>query len=169
LLRDADGLAWELRGASVKTLTEDTLLGRSGSKTKTGKINPVAQAWANNFSARYVDLSLKDTIFGQLRNCMDLAVLAALVVKQDLSGKAGYPMPLWLDDVNLPAAEMVVPRTTDTQVSFARRATFWIVTASGGVQLSLDPIVSSTQSSNQLAPVRQQASRPPEAQNWWWD
>ena len=109
LLTDGKGLAWEIRRASVKALTEETFFGEQGSKAQTGKVNPVAQAWANNFTNKYDELSLKDTIFGQLRNCMDLAVLAALIVKQDLSGKAGYQLPLWLDDVNLPAAEMDCP------------------------------------------------------------
>jgi hypothetical protein len=169
LMTDADGLAWEIRGASVKALTEETLFGKSGSKSKATKVNPVAQAWANNFSSRYVDLALKDPIFAQLRNCMDLAVLAALVVKQDLTGKSGYHMPLWLNDVNLPVADLNVPRTTDTQVSLGRKANYWVVTASGGVQLELGPLVSSTQKSDQLAPAREQADRPADSQNWWWD
>jgi hypothetical protein len=169
LLTDAQGLAWEIRRASVKALTEETLFGEHGSKAQTGKVNPTAQAWANNFTNKYDELSLKDTIFGQLRNCMDLAVLAALIVKQDLSGKAGYQMPLWLDDVNLPATEMAAPHTTATQVSFSKRASNWIFTASGGVQLKLEQIVDRTQQGDQVEPARLQAKPPADAQPWWWD
>ncbi|HEY4761439.1 MAG TPA: DUF1598 domain-containing protein, partial [Thermoguttaceae bacterium] len=43
LLRDADGLAWELRGASVKTMTEEDFLTSTGSREHTGKANPMAQ------------------------------------------------------------------------------------------------------------------------------
>jgi hypothetical protein len=78
-------------------------------------------------------------------------------------------MPLWLNDVNLPVADLNVPRTTDTQVSLGRKANYWVVTASGGVQLELGPLVSSTQKSDQLAPAREQADRPADSQNWWWD
>jgi hypothetical protein len=169
LSTDADGLAWEIRRASVKALTAETFFGDPHSKGHPAKVNPVAQAWANSFTAHYDDLSLKDTIFGQLRNCMDMAVLAALVVKQDLGGKAGYQLPLWLDDVNLPAAEMVAPRTTETQVSFAKRGGHWIVTASGGVQLALDELVAHTQPSEKLGPVRDQAKPAGDIQHWWWD
>ncbi|HEY5314974.1 MAG TPA: DUF1598 domain-containing protein, partial [Pirellulales bacterium] len=169
LLTDAGGLAWEIRRASVKALTEETYLGDPASKAHATKINPVAQAWANNFTAHFDDLSLKDTIFGQLRNCMDLAVLGALVVKQDLCGKAGYQMPLWLDDVNLPTADMPTPRTTDTQVSFAKRGSHWIVTASGGVQLGLEQLVAHAQPSDKLDPVRERAKPAAEPQRWWWD
>ncbi|HEX3657986.1 MAG TPA: DUF1598 domain-containing protein [Pirellulales bacterium] len=169
LLTDDKGLAWEIRRASVKALTQDTLFGKEGSKTQTRTVNPMAQLWANNFTNKYDDLSVKDTVFGQLRNCMDLAVLAALIVKQDLGGLAGYQLPLWLDDVNLPVAEMNAPRTTSTQVSYARRANSWIVTASGGVELSVESVVSRTQHSDQVERVREQAKPAGDAEPWWWD
>ncbi|HEY5310964.1 MAG TPA: DUF1598 domain-containing protein [Pirellulales bacterium] len=169
LLVDGQGLAWEIGRASVKTLTEETVFGEQGSKTRSRKLNPAAQGWARNFTNKFDDLALKDTIFGQLRNCMDMAVLAALIVKQDLSGTADYQLPLWLDDVNLPAAEMIVPRTTDTQVSYTRRANNWIVTASGGVQLALEQLVSRTQQSAKVGLVREQAKAAADVQSWWWD
>ncbi|HEX4149524.1 MAG TPA: DUF1598 domain-containing protein [Pirellulales bacterium] len=169
LLTDAEGLAWEIRGASVKALTEETFFGNQGSKAQTGKVNPIAQAWATNFTARYDDLSLKDTVFGQLRNCMDLAVLAALIVRQDLGGKAGYQLPLWLDEASLPAIEMAAPRTTDTEVSFNKKGNNWVITASGGVQLVLDDMVQRVEKSDKIDPVRQQAKPAAGAQLWWWD
>jgi hypothetical protein len=40
-------------------------------------------------TAKYEELSQKEAVFGQLRNCMDLAVIAALIVKERLPEKAG--------------------------------------------------------------------------------
>lgn len=169
ILTDGQGLAWELRGASVKALTEETLFGEAGSKSQTGKVNPIAQAWANAFTNKYEELSHKDTIFGQLRNCIELAVLATLIVKHDLTGKATYQMPVWLDDATLPFVELPAPRTTETQVSYLRRGNNWVVTASGGVQLGLEQIVARTEQSAKLDPVRDEAQPAADAQNWWWD
>lgn len=168
LLTDGKGLSWEIRKASVKALTEETFFGSSGPKAA-GKANPIAQAWANNFTAHYDDLSLKDTVFGQLRNCMDMAVLAALIFKQELNEKAGYQLPLWLDETTIPAAELASPRNTETQVSINKRGNNWIVTASGGVQLGLEPIVTHHQTSDKLDPVHEQARPPAAAEPWWWD
>ncbi len=75
LMTDDQGLAFELRGAKVKCLTEETFFGENGSRAQTGKVSPVAQQWADNMTARYDELSLKEPIFGQLRNCMDLAIV----------------------------------------------------------------------------------------------
>jgi hypothetical protein len=169
ITKDPDGLAWGLEGSSVKTMTEETLFNADGSKKQTGKASPAAQKWADMMTSKFDELARKDSIFGQLRNCMDLAVLSALIVKQDLSGKAGYQLPLWLDDASLPAVEMIAPRTTDTQVSFAKRGSNWIITASGGVQLGLEQLVARTQQSDKVEPVRQQARPAADAQPWWWD
>ncbi len=40
LLKDQDGLAWEVRGGSVKAMTEDDFFAADGSRTHTGKSAP---------------------------------------------------------------------------------------------------------------------------------
>ena len=46
---------------------------------------------------KYAELAVADPIFGQLQNCMELAVVGALVVKERLTEKAGYSMPTLLE------------------------------------------------------------------------
>ncbi len=87
LLTDADGLAWELRGPGVKAMTEEDFLLANGDRVHSGKASPTAQKWANNMTARYDELSKRDTIFGELRNCMDLAIVAALLFKENLRAR----------------------------------------------------------------------------------
>jgi len=64
-----------LRGAAVKAMTEEDYLTASGAREHTGKANPAAQHWADLMTAKYDELSVADPIFGQLRNCMELAVV----------------------------------------------------------------------------------------------
>ena len=78
LLSDAEGLAFEFGKAGVQAMTEEQAVDSAGQKRSAGHENPLAKKWADNMTARYEALSTKDTIFGQLRNCMDLAVVAAL-------------------------------------------------------------------------------------------
>ena len=75
LLRDADGLAWELRGSSVKALTEEDFFAATGSVTHSGKASPRAKKWADAMTREYPELAVADSIFGQLQNCMELAVV----------------------------------------------------------------------------------------------
>ena len=90
--RDADGLAWELRGTGVKCMTEEDVMHADGSIQHTGKSSTVAQKWADNFTERFEELAREDSTFGQLRNVMDLAVVAALLSKEGLTQFAGLEM-----------------------------------------------------------------------------
>jgi hypothetical protein len=167
VLADADGLAWELRGGSVKALTEETFFGAGGAQSQPGRTNPVAQRWADNMTAKYDELSLKDPIFGELRNCMDLAIVAALVVKERLAEKAGQKLPLLLDSRQLPVDEFDAPKKTDTRASFVKKGSNWIISASGGVEIHPAEIVSKTEKTEALAPVRASAGTTSKA--WWWN
>ena len=44
LLRDAEGLSWELRGGSVQAMTEEDFLTAAGTRQHTSKANRLAQA-----------------------------------------------------------------------------------------------------------------------------
>ena len=56
VLRDAAGLAWELRGGSVKALTEQDWLTASGDRKHSGHPNRLAQLWADNMTTHYNEL-----------------------------------------------------------------------------------------------------------------
>ena len=168
LKTDDQGLAFELRGAKVKCLTEETFFGEQGSRAQTGKVSPVAQQWADNMTARYDQLSLKEPIFGQLRNCMDLAIVAALISKENLPGAADLDLGLLLDSAQLAAEELLVPRQIDTQASFVKKGSNWVISASGGVEIHPWQVVEKLEKSASLAADRQRAV-PHNPKTWWWN
>ncbi|MHB1037794.1 MAG: DUF1598 domain-containing protein [Pirellulales bacterium] len=167
LLTDEGGLAWEFRAAGVKAMTEEDYVTASGARQHTGKANPVAQKWADNMTAKYAELAVADPVFGELRNCMDLAVVGALVVKEDLAGKAGYSMPILLDS-SLATEEFCAPKKVDSIASCIKKGSTWLISASGGVQLSSWAVADKHEPSKTLAPVRAKAT-PAKNANWWWN
>ncbi len=166
LLADADGLAWELRRAGVKALTEDEVLEANGQRKRTGQASPLAKKWADNMTEHYDELCAKDAIFGQLRNCMDLAVVAALISHQHLTEKCGWSMPLLLNP-DLPVESYNAPRQVDTQASVLQKGSNWIISASGGVQINPWQPLEKTQPSPTLSADRAKATPPGPA--WWWN
>lgn len=168
LLRSPDGLAWELRGASVKVMTEEDFLTASGGVRPTGKADPVAQRWAEKMTEKYDQLAGALPVFGQLRNCMELAVVAALVVKERLTEKAGYSMPTLLDPAELKVQQFWAPRHVDTQVGMVNKGGNWVISASGGVAVNSWGIADQVQQSNAPADVHTKAA-PVEIRNWWWN
>ncbi len=134
LARAEDGLAWQIRGRGVKVMTEDEFIGQDGSVSGTGRVNPTAQKWANLMTEKFDELSQVDVVFGQLRNIMDLSVLAALIAKEDLLNVAGCQLPMLLDG-GTPTATYPVAKQVASQSSFVKRRREYIITASGGVQI----------------------------------
>ena len=168
LLRSPDGLAWELRGASVKAMTEEEFITAAGNKQRAARPNPTAQRWADNMTEKYDELALADPIFGQLRNCMDLAVVGALIVKERLTEKAGYSMPMLLDPVDLKVVTFPAPKQIDSVASVVKKGSSWVISASGGISLNSWFVADKVAQSDAPATVRAKAAAD-ENTNWWWN
>ncbi len=166
LLRDAEGLAWELRGARVVAMTEEDFLTATGATQQTGKASPMAQRWAENMTNKFDELAVAEPIFGQLRNCMELAVVGALIVKENLAEKAGFSMPLLTGAEQLKPEEFFPPRQIDTQASLMRKGRNWVITASGGVLVNSWAMVNQVETGEAPAAMHAEAA-PAEAGRWW--
>jgi hypothetical protein len=168
LLTDGEGLAWQLRGRGVKAMTEDDFVTAQGDRQRTGKANPQAQKWADAMTDRYEELSIKEPIFGELRNCMDLAVVGALIVKERLAAKAGLSLGALLDDKQVPVDEYMTPKMIPTQANFVETRSNYIISASGGVAIDSWGAAAKSETSDKLAPVRQQVAEA-RKKSWWWN
>ncbi len=158
IARSEDGLTWQLRGQGVKVMTEDELVTADGAVTGTGQVNPLAQQWSQTMNEKYTELSAREPIFGQLRNVMDLSVVAALLHTEGLLDKVGM-------DVNgLVTAGMQqlpekwnVPKTVATKSSFIKKNGEYIITASGGVSIESWAAASRSKIDPSIGPRRESA------------
>jgi hypothetical protein len=164
LQRDPDGLAWELRGQGVRCLTEQEYLDDAGQKKKARGPDATAQKWADSFTEKFDDLAHEDSAFGSLRNVMDLAVVAALLVKERLLERSGLTAPGLMHDE--PLLEYPAPRSVPSQASFVKAGRTWIITVSGGVQIFPWQIADETQVAAELASTRPAPA--PASTGWYW-
>jgi hypothetical protein len=168
LLKDTDGRAWQIRGSGVQTLTEDGYLNSAGAVVNAGRSDPTAKKWADAMTTNFEALSKAFPVFGELRNCMDLAVVAALFVKEDLATAAGCDLSLLLDERRLAVAEYQVPKTIDSRASLIRRGSDWILSLSGGIQIDSWSVLNHVETTTNLAGTRRSAA-PSGTTRWWWD
>jgi hypothetical protein len=168
LLRDETGLAWQLRGTGVQTLTEDGYLREGGSVAITGKADILAKKWADAMTSNYPALTRTLPAFAELRNCMDLAVVGALFVKEDLPKKSRCDLSLLLDEKRVALAEYPVPKMVDSRASLVRKGSTWILSLSGGVQVDSWSVLEKTETVPGLGEKRREASLSPR-DRWWWD
>jgi hypothetical protein len=167
LLKDPEGLAWQLRGRGVQTLTEDGYL-LHGSAVSAGKEDPLAKKWADAMTENYAALSKALPIFAELRNCMDLAVISALLVKEDLPAKANCDLSLLLDEKQIAVADYAVPKSVDTRASLIRRGHDWIVSLSGGIQVDSWSVLNRIETRAELSTTWHDAASVNPGR-WWWD
>lgn len=168
VMRSPDHLAWELRGATVRAMTEEDFFADSGQRTQTGRANAIAQRWADLMTEHYDQLALADPVFGQLRNCMEMAVVAAVVVREDLTVKAGYSMPTLLDPTDVEIQKFPAPKQVDTRASAIKKGRNWIISASGGVEINSYAVIQNVVENEDLATTRAQAAANDETA-WWWN
>jgi hypothetical protein len=168
LLRDADSLAWQIRGQGVQALSEDGFFGRNGRVASEQSSDSLAKKWADSLTVRYEALSAKLPVFGQLRNCMDLAVVGALLVHEDLPGRANCDLGLLGDEKRLAVAEHHTPKTLASRASLLRKEGEWIISVSGGVEIDSWSVLKQVEVQPELADIRSKSAAI-KPDRWWWD
>jgi hypothetical protein len=105
-------------------------------------------------TAKYSELAVAEPIFGELRNCMDLAIVGALVAKENLAQRAGHDFALLFDTASVKTDEFAAPKQVDSRVSMMKKGTNWIISASGGVAIHAWSTVQDAQKSAAPAAAR---------------
>ncbi|MCE5267952.1 MAG: DUF1598 domain-containing protein [Planctomycetaceae bacterium] len=168
VLRDPNGMAYELRGSGVKAMTEEDFLAANGNMQHSGKAGRIAQKWADAMTEKYPQLAVAEPIFGQLQNCMDLAVVGALIVKDRLPEKAGNSLPSLLESPTVKADAFNVPKQVKSMASIVEKGRHPIISVSGGVAINSWIIADGAKTSEKLGQVRAKVV-PAENGDWWWN
>jgi hypothetical protein len=165
-----DKLAWRISGQGVKTLTETDLITADGKAQPGQKADKFATLWAETMTQKFDDLTKAQPIFGELRNCFDLSVVATLIVQEQLAQRANCDLAHLLgNNVEIELNQFSIPKSVEPQCSFVRGASGWVVTASGGVDVNAFEVVQSQQVDAAVADVRARAAKSGESQSWWWN
>ncbi len=166
----ADGTAWHLEGLGVKAMTEDEYVDSAGNRTQTGKASPIAQKWADNFTSKFEELSKHNAVFGDLRNVMDLNVVATLIAAHDLETSAGCDLSgLRGESFAIEMPKSNAPKTLEPKCSFVKGAAGWVVSASGGVSINPWKIVATQAVENEAVGEVLTKAVAKRSSQWWWD
>jgi hypothetical protein len=166
LLRDAGGLAFALQGSGVIAMTEEDHVAASGAIQHSGKASLTAQKWADIMTEKYPELAVAEPIFGQLQNCMDLAIVAALIVKERLAEKAGYSMTTLRDSPDVKPVVFNAPKQVPSKASTLKKGRNWVISVSGGVAIQSWALADKAREDDSVAAVRRQTTLAENA-NWW--
>ena len=153
----------------MKCLTENDLFDAKGSRTAKAAPDANARKWCDLMTTNYDRLAGKQPAFAELVNCVDLAVVAALVHGRQLAGRAGIDLAPLLDAKALPLPTYDVPTSVPTVAHGMKKGSRWVVSASGGVLFQPWGFAANTADSADIAESRTAALAARPADGWWWD
>jgi hypothetical protein len=168
ILKSEDGLAWKLTGLGVKAMTAEQFVDAQGDRTSSDRQNKLAQRWAEQFTSKYDELCTQNVAFGDLRNVMDLNVIATVIAAHQLEKIAGLDLTLLNDSSKaLQTPTWKTAKTIPPHCSFISGRAGWTVSASGGVEINPWRVVSEQTKTNEaVSLVRQKAGQ---NDHWWWN
>lgn len=110
-------------------------------KTGAGE-DKLAKKWADLMTQKYEELSLKMPVFAELRNTIDMSIVATLIVQENLAQKAGLDLAVLSgSDSVVEVMECHTPKTIEPRCSFIKGRGGWVVTTSGGVDVNAFEVV----------------------------
>ena len=163
-----DRLAWKISGQRIKTMTETEAFDQQGQRKQTGKADPVAKKWADNFTKKIGELAVKDPVFGELRNVMDLCLVAALIESQNLQSLAACDLSSILGNRGqIETIKLDVAKSLDPQISFLQTAQGLLVSASGGVMIESWHFATQVKENESVAEAKVAASKLDNDKIWY--
>jgi hypothetical protein len=169
-----DQLAMELIGDGVKLIGEDEFVARNGERVDGKGENPSSKKFTETFTAKYAELSAEIPVYAQLRNLIDLSVVAAFIQQQDYYGKAGWLMPVFSDESKLQVQTVHAPTRVESAVASYRKGNTLVTPIGGGVEIRAAMALKSgnllRDEQGELNKRRGeiQANKLGDGQ-WWWD
>ncbi len=167
VLHSPDRSTFEIAGSSVQCKSENEHLKETGERVHTGKSEPINDMFAKNFTEHYSELAAKDPVFADLQSVFDLALVAALIDREDLDGKAHWNRGAFAPNGAYRVASYNVPKSVDTVVNHrVYKGQEVVVQVAGGVRADVAAVV--TDKSIQKESTTATKPALPEGR-WWWD
>jgi hypothetical protein len=169
-----DALAMELVGQGVQLLGQQMVRGPNGGlKVAPGsKPGRASQLFTGDFTRKYPDIARRRPVFAELRNVIDLLVVAASLRRKNWYRRTGWDAKTFLDESVLPVRTWPTPRQVPT-VSNALWKGRRLFVPSGGI--SIIPQLArqiGKEDSDTDPPLQERfakVGRPPLPDHWWWD
>ncbi len=167
--------AFELRGTGVQVLSENEMLTQRGERIHTGTADELNEQFAHSFTKHFAQLAAKYPIYADLRNVFDLALVAGLIVAEDIPNQFDWPAVHFAEGTRYRVPRSIAPTEVETVINHRVIGQKHIVAGvSGGVSadasqhIQKPAIVIDDYGALQAGHTASGPSDLPE-DAWWWD
>ena len=163
-----DGNAIQLVGQGVKLVGEDEVIAADGSRALTGgSQNPASRTFTRSFTDRYEKVAMVSPVYAELRNLIDIAIIAAYLNQEGIFDKAEWTMPTLGDETKYSIETYSTLRFAPAACNVVSKGGRLMTPTGGGVQiepqvaLNEENIVDNNAKFTEVSPL-------PEGK-WWWN
>jgi hypothetical protein len=168
-----DRNAMTLEGAGVKLACEDEVVSATGKRKGKGGANIASRRFCASFTKQYEKLAAKATVFGELRNLIDMSIAAAFIQKSDLYAKANWDMSTFGDEAKFPIEIYPAPEKVAPVMNAVVKGGQLMTPIGGGVNIqprvALNSDKASVDTEGQIEKVRDSIHFDLADGQWWWD
>lgn len=166
-----DGDAYQFSGQRLQLLSQDEFISVSGQRTPaTERFS--SQKYAKIFTEKLPELAIAVPVIGELQNLTDIAILSALIRRENLATKLNWKMDVFLDSTKLPHVSGPTPLKVPSIGNWKRSGQLMLGMI-GGVTIQADSTLTrmtdSAEKSRELGSSRSRSVMPTDLSTWWWD
>lgn len=130
-----DDLAVELVGRGVKLCGADEVVMPDGSRMGADRSDKASKLFTQAFTRMYDEIAARSPVYAQLRNVIDLAVVAAWMQEHDAYGRTGWTATSFRDEKTCPIETWPVASEAETAIHAVWRGNRLLTPIGGGVTL----------------------------------
>ncbi|MDA7951917.1 MAG: DUF1598 domain-containing protein [Pirellulaceae bacterium] len=128
-----DGNAMRLTGQGVKLISASELVKRDGQRVSAVKVDPASRAFTESFTRQYTKLAAREPLFAQLKNVMDMSIVAAFIQEQGFYEKSNWSMNYLGNEDLYPIERLNTPKYVETAVNAVWKGSQLLTPVGGGV------------------------------------
>ncbi len=167
-----DDLAIELVGRGVKLCGADEVVMPDGRRLNADKASGASKQFTETFTRKYPEIAARNPVYAQLRNLVDLAVVAAYMQEHDAYGKAQWAAEGLRDEGVCTIEQHTPPTHVEPAINAVWRQNRLLTPIGGGVTMyprtALDSPNLLMDEKGTVEAARTAAAKLPEGR-WWWD
>ena len=169
-----DSLAMELVGEGVKLIGEQEYVSQHGQRAQAVSVDRASQIFVRSFTEKYKALAARVPVFAQLRNLIDMSIVAAYMQENDTYGQSGWEMDFFGDESQFSIETYSAPQQVESAVNVVWKRNVLMTPIGGGVQvdpklaLRSDNLINNGDEAMIAAKQQIDLGEVP-ADRWWWD
>lgn len=169
-----DSLAMRMEGDGVRLVGEDEVVSKDGKRGRSPRPNQASDSFVKAFTKVYPKLAEQAPVYGQLRNCIDMAIAAAFIQNQDYYSLVDWQPSVLGDEKAFPTETLNPPQQVESAVNGFWKGNTFAMPIGGGVEIRPTEAVEATNLLEDDDKKVQEARNAVELKKlgpdqWWWD